>query len=163
VSLDGSDFSINEQRPFNPKWYSHKLNGPGVRYEVGLCLRTGDIVWVNGGVPCGEFPDLRLARDRYLKMIEEGERTVADDGYKDYRFIYPHLYPEFRACLKSIMARHETVNNRMKHWGCLNQCFRHRVKLHPLCFRAVANLTQLMIMLGEELFPVPVDVLLQGV
>lgn len=45
VSLDGSDFSINEQTPFNPKWYSHKLNGPGVRYEVGLNIRTGNMVW----------------------------------------------------------------------------------------------------------------------
>lgn len=163
MSLDGSDFSICEQTPFDPKWYSHKLNGPGVRYEVGLCLRTGDIVWINGGVPCGEYPDLKLARDLYLMMIGDGERTVADDGYRSHRFIYPQLYPEFRARLKTIMARHETVNKRMKQWSCLNERFRHRVILHPLCFRAVANLTQLMIMLGEELYQVDIDTLLNGV
>jgi len=44
VSLDGTDFSIYEPTPFDAKWYSHKLNGPGLRYEIGICLRTGDIV-----------------------------------------------------------------------------------------------------------------------
>lgn len=97
-------------------------------------------------------------------MIGDAERTVADDGYRDVqRFIYPQMYPGFRARLKNIMARHETVNKRMKQWGCLNQRFRHRVILHPMCFRAVANLTQLMIMLGEELYQVQVDVLMDGV
>lgn len=62
VSLDGTDCPIQEQSPFNKKWYSHKLNWAGIRYEVVLCIRTGRIVWVAGGVPCGEWPDLKLAR-----------------------------------------------------------------------------------------------------
>ena len=33
---------------------------------VGLCIGTGHIVWANGGFPCGEWPDLKLARDRLL-------------------------------------------------------------------------------------------------
>lgn len=149
VSLDGTDFSIYEPTPFDAKWYSHKLNGPGLRYEIGICLRTGDIVWVNGGVPCGEYPDLKLAREGYLNIIDEGELTIADDGYQDAaHFIYPQRYPEIGARLKVVMSRHETVNKRMKQWGCLKQRFRHRRILHPVCFRAVANLTQLTIMLG---------------
>ena len=38
ITLDGTDVSINEPSPFNNKWYSHKLNGPGLRYEVGICI-----------------------------------------------------------------------------------------------------------------------------
>jgi hypothetical protein len=34
--------------PFNKKWYSEKMNGPGVKYEVGVCVQTGMIVWFNG-------------------------------------------------------------------------------------------------------------------
>jgi len=159
VSLDGTDFAIYEPTPFNPKWYSHKFKGPGLRYEIGLCLRTGYIVWVNGGYPCGEYPDLKLARESYLEFIEEHERTVADNTYQDEHFIYPKRYPHARTRIKQILARHETVNKRMKQWGCLNQRFRHRIVLHPICicFRAVANLTQLMILLGETLFAVDVD------
>lgn len=44
VSLDGADFKIEEPTPFSPKWFSHKFKGPGLRYEVGLCIRTGYIV-----------------------------------------------------------------------------------------------------------------------
>ena len=44
ISLDGTDFRILEPSPFDPKWYSHKFKGAGVRYEVGICLKTGWIV-----------------------------------------------------------------------------------------------------------------------
>jgi len=37
--------SINEQSPFSPRWYTHKLNGPGLRYDIGLNIATGDVVW----------------------------------------------------------------------------------------------------------------------
>jgi hypothetical protein len=157
VSLDGTDFAIYEPTPFDPKWYSHKFKGPGLRYEIGLCLRTGHIVWVNGGYACGEYPDLKLARESYLDNIEEGERTIADNTYQDEHFIYSNRYPHLRAKIKHILARHETVNKRMKQWGCLSKRFRHRIVLHPICFRAVANLTQLMILLGEPLYQVDVD------
>ncbi|EFX70022.1 hypothetical protein DAPPUDRAFT_113096 [Daphnia pulex] len=54
VSIDGVDFRIMEPSPFNPKWYSHKFHGPGLRYELAICIQTGDIVWAYGGLPCGE-------------------------------------------------------------------------------------------------------------
>ena len=69
VSLDGTDFRIMEPTEFDPKWWSHKFNGPGLRYEVALCIRTGDIVWVNGGLPCGEWSDLRLARNAFIDSL----------------------------------------------------------------------------------------------
>ncbi len=31
--VDGTDFKIYEPAPFNPKWWSHKLNCAGLRYE----------------------------------------------------------------------------------------------------------------------------------
>ena len=30
---------------WNPKWYSHKYEGPGVRYEAAINIQTGDIVY----------------------------------------------------------------------------------------------------------------------
>ncbi len=51
VPLDGTDFEIMEPSEIDPKWWSHKFNGPDLRYEVGICIRTGDIVWDPGGLP----------------------------------------------------------------------------------------------------------------
>jgi len=30
VSVDGTDFRIQEPIPFDAKWFSHKFNGPGL-------------------------------------------------------------------------------------------------------------------------------------
>jgi hypothetical protein len=46
---------------------------------------------------------------------------------------------------KKILARHETVNKRIKQFCCLNFRFRHYLHLHPRFFHAVVNLTQLLI------------------
>lgn len=69
-----------EPSPFNPKWWSHKFNGLGSRYEVAISIHNGDIVWVNGGLPCGEWPDLRLARNTFIDHLEPGKKPLADAG-----------------------------------------------------------------------------------
>ncbi len=153
VSLDGTDFRIQEPQIFDRKWCSHKFKGPGVRYEIGLCIKTGEIVWAYGGFPCGAWPDLKLARDLYLHSINLGEKTIADDGYgdRDY-FIYPRAYPHINRYLKKVMSRHETINHRIRQFFVLHGIFRHDLSLHPICFHAVINLTQLSIESGEYLY-----------
>jgi hypothetical protein len=110
---------------------------------------------VHGGVPCGSWPDLVLARDLYTSMVEDGEMTVADEGYNDVNFfIFPANNPDSAALQKRIMARHETINRRLKLFKVLKEPFRHELTLHPKCFYAVANITQLMLVNGEPLFHV---------
>ena len=140
-----------EPTDFDPKWYSHKFRGPGLRYEVGLCIRTGHIVWAHGGLPCGEWPDLKLARDVFIYRLLPGEKALADKGYRDDNvFENPNGDPH----KKIILARHETVNARIKQFRCMRNTFRHALYLHPCFFHAVVNLTQLMITNGEPLFSV---------
>ena len=56
---------------------------------------------------------------------------------------------------KEKMARHETLNDRLKQFSCLHDIFRHDLSLHPLYFNDdVVNLTQMMIEQGEPLFSV---------
>ena len=43
ISVDGTDCRIYEPEPFDTKWYSHKFNGPGLRYEIGVCIVSGNI------------------------------------------------------------------------------------------------------------------------
>ncbi|KAI8802024.1 hypothetical protein BJ742DRAFT_912951, partial [Cladochytrium replicatum] len=144
VSLDGTDCKIQERAPFDRKWYSHNFNSPGLRYRVGLSIRPGNIVWVNSGVPCGEWPDINLARFAFVDALHGNERALADKVHKDPHVIYPQVGMN-GGKIKRIMARHETVDSRLKQFKILNQVFRHEVVDHPNCFKAVANIVQLNI------------------
>ena len=48
VSVDGVDFEITEPYPYervwSKRWFTPKFKGPGVRYEVAICILTGEIV-----------------------------------------------------------------------------------------------------------------------
>lgn len=151
--MDGIDFKIDEPKPFSRIWYSHKFHGPGLRYEIGLCIRTGQIVWVNGGYPCGEYSDLKLAREAYVLAVNRGELTLGDKGYNDRAlFILPS---ENNASYhKFIMSRHETVNKRIRQFNILKNSYRNARANHPMVFNAVVNVTQLIIENGEPLFNV---------
>lgn len=154
--MDGTDFRIYEPSPFDAKWYSHKFKGPGVRYEVGVCIATGHIVWIHGPFPCGSWPDLRIFRDSMQFALDDGELALADGGYRGCRSCEtPSGLNDFDQKMKAdARARHETVNRRFKHFFVLGHRFRHPLSRHSACFRAVANLTQLMIQNGEPLFDV---------
>ncbi len=152
-SLDGVDFPIEEPTPFSPKWFSHKFRGPGIRYEIGLNIRNGGMVWTHGGYPCGQYPDLTLAREAYTSSVNPGELTVADNGYNDAIYFIQKTARNFQNH-GTIMARHETVNKRIKQFKILKHRYRHGLEKHPSVFHAVANLTQLMIENGHPLFSV---------
>ncbi|KAH9146589.1 hypothetical protein AeRB84_009541, partial [Aphanomyces euteiches] len=163
VSLDGTDFAIQEPKPFDKKWWSHKLNRAALRYEVGICIRTGCIVWVHGGKPAGEWPDLKLAQDAYVLAVQKDEMALADKGYMNRRyFVNPKYYPSSAAAQKKIMARHETANARFKQFGVLKNIFRHKVEDHMTCFLSVANLVQIAIEcespFSQHVFQAQVDI-----
>ena len=81
ITVDGTDFRIQEPIPFNPKWYSHKFKGPGLWYEVAICIKTGWIVWVNGPFPCGEWPDRKIVQAGINHQLDDNEFYVGDGGY----------------------------------------------------------------------------------
>lgn len=88
-------------------------------------------------------------------MVDPDEMTLADDTYRDaLYFIHPHGYPESVQKQKQYMARHETVNGRIKSFRVLSAVFRHDLTFHSDCFHAIANIVQLMIMNGEPLYDV---------
>jgi hypothetical protein len=146
-----------EPWPFNPQWYSHKLNGPAVWYEIGVSIQTGWIVWANGPFPAGHS-DLKIARSRVIHLLAPGEKIVADGGYRDgfNRFESPTgertLYEKMKS---NARARHETVNSRIRRWRALTDIFRHNVGTrHAQVFYAILNITQLQILFEEPLFQV---------
>lgn len=149
VSLDGTDFRIREPFPFDRKWYSHKFKAAGIRYEIGISIESGDVVWASGGFPCGEWPDVKIAKELYV-YYAENEITLADKGYRDRRYFkLPENITE-----KRILARHETLNGRLKNFQILNSRYRHSLKNHPRVFHACVNIVQLCISNGEPLFKI---------
>lgn len=147
VSLDGTDFRIEEPQPFDKKWFSHKFNTAGVRYEIGISIVEAEIVWASGGLPCGEWSDLKIALDLYVDFTEN-EITLADKGYRQKKYF---KQPSNRM-EKKILARHETVNGRLKEFAILSHRFRNALHKHPLVFHAIVNVVQASIMNGEKLF-----------
>jgi hypothetical protein len=158
VTVDGTDFRINEPTPFSPMWYSHKYKGPGLRDKVALSIRGGDIVHINGPYACGAWPDITIFREVLIHKLLPGEMVEADRGYRGEptKIRTPVDYQTRREKKRKSRARacQETVNKRFKQWGCLKQCFHHDLSKHKHVFQAVVVLTQLSINNGEALFGV---------
>jgi DDE superfamily endonuclease len=147
ITVDGTDFLIQEPTPFLKKWYSKKFNGLAVRYEVGVAIQTGYIVWANRPFPPGEWPDVTIALNDLVYMFDNDERPVTDKGYRRHPCYFDCPWKHFdnqQHCRmkKLIRARHETVNRRFKVFRILKNKFRHPLKKHCDCFHAVANTVQ---------------------
>ena len=153
VSVDGTDCRIREPSMFDTKWFSHKFKGPGLRYEIAVAIHGG-IVWINGPYPCGSWPDLRIARDGIIHLLDEGEMLIADGGYggDPHIFTPTGLNDGWSRCMSMIRARHETLNGKLKNFNVLNQPFRHDLDKHQSCFLAVANLVEITIKAESPLF-----------
>jgi hypothetical protein len=157
MTVDATDLEIWQPKPFNKKWYSHKFHGPGLRYEIGVCIQTGDIVWVSGPYMCGRWPDINIFRDGLKNWLLPGEMVEADGGYRgDEKVRNPTNVRNHAELMKKKAARvrHETINGCLKNWGVLNQTYRHGPETHCDCFMAVAVLTQLTFNRGNRPYQV---------
>jgi DDE superfamily endonuclease len=163
VSVDGTDFRIKEPHPFSRANYSYKFNGPGIRYEVAVCIRTGDIVWVNGLFQPGLWPDIKIFRLDLAQQLLPGERVEADKGYLgEYpgrvKTHVPNQGPTERGMHAAVAARHETCNERFKRLEMLNAMFRvtgeSLMDKHCIVLHAAAVLIQLEFENGSPLYSV---------
>jgi hypothetical protein len=142
---------------FNKGFYGVKFNHSGVKYEVGICIETGHIVWINGPFRAGQN-DITISRTALLGALDREETAVADSGYKGEKH---HIRTPTVGTAKEIKmqdlarARHETVNSRLKIFRVLGaDYYRHGLIFHSSCFRAVAVITQLTFENGGEPFQV---------
>ncbi len=55
MSIDGTDFQIQEK---GKKFYSFKFKKSALRYEVALCILTGDICWISSPYAPGIWNNL---------------------------------------------------------------------------------------------------------
>ena len=142
---------------FDERFFSHKFRSSGLKFEVAICIQTGDIVWINGPFRCGAN-DITIARQALIPALDDGEMAEADGGYggESFRLSTPHEANTVEEFVMKGTARHrhETANRRMKIFQVLTQPFRHDLTKHSSAFRAVAVITQLNIQDGFPLFDV---------
>ena len=154
ISVDGTDFKIQEPFPFNKKWCSHKFNGAALKYEVAISIFSGDIVWVYGPHR-GAKHDITIFKENLRNKLDNGEMIEGDKGYIDGNWIRSkedYSTVKERREKGRLRNRHETVNRRFKCWSILKQEYRHDIKKHEYIFRSIANLTQMGIDAGDCLF-----------
>ena len=79
VTIDGTDMKV--QMHFDKRYFSHNFCSKGLRYEVGICISTGYIVWINGPFRCG-YSDIEIARQCVVGSLTLNETVEADAGYQ---------------------------------------------------------------------------------
>jgi hypothetical protein len=121
-------------------------------------MQTGDIVWIDGAFKPGRWSDLMTFRRNLKQPLAPGEMVEADNGCRgepNHARTADGFVPLVDDRTKwHARSRHETVNRRLKQWGCLKQVWRHDCQLHKTVFAAVAVITQLAFENGEPPFQV---------
>ena len=171
MTVDGTDFKIRQQTLKSPEimalsreeqysyfksWYCYKFKSSGVRYEVGVCIVTGNICWINGPFQPGIFNDIKIFQRDLKHRLLAGEQVIADQGYRGEplfaRIPDEQLdTPEETHFNQRARSRQENVNRFFKNWKCLSQTFRHDIKKHCVVFWSVAILTQISFDMNENL------------
>ena len=157
VTVDATDFLINEPTPFSSIWYSHKMKHAALRYEIAICIQTGWIVWVNGPYPAGQWPDLAISRDGLNQSLGRKEMFIADGGYRDkHGWSKTPSGHHTRLGRMEAVARawHECVNRYFKVFGAFDRRWRQHRKKHGVAFMAAANIVQARIQLEPTVFQV---------
>ncbi|CAB9500290.1 unknown protein [Seminavis robusta] len=142
------------------RWYSQKHRGPGVKYEVAVCIQTGDIVWFRGPFPCGQWSDKKIFTNKLIHCLDDDreEMVEADGHYTGYPFHIrmpkDYLSESDKVAKAIARARHETVNRKITSFGVMSHTFRHPLSKHKVCADAVAVCVQSAIECGEKPFQV---------
>ncbi len=139
---------------------SHKYAGKSaLRYELGIDILKGNLVWVEGPYPAGAWPDIKINLNSLASHLPPDKRVEANNDYVGHpdKIKCPNndSNPERNLGMQSAArSRHETFNGRLKNWGILETTYRHNIGLHGRVFTACAVITQLCVANGEPLFEV---------
>ena len=156
LSVDGTDFQI--AMSYRKEFYSFKFKKSGLRYEVGLNIKTGDICWVYGPFPPGDYNDLKIFNMALRGDLEPGEKAETDGGYRGAApgSVNCPVYevPSRKEMSQRVRNRQETVNKRFKNFNILKAVYRHDILDHQAVVMSIACLIQLSFVHGEPLFSI---------
>ncbi|MEL7339944.1 MAG: transposase family protein, partial [Bacteroidota bacterium] len=166
ITVDGTHCWINE--PIHPEWsqdrqyYSHKFAKAGLCYELGICIATSRLVWMNGPFRAG-MNDAKIFRDYGLRarLAQLGKKAIGDKGYRGYHeqvSIFNPLDPRNVKKFKSrALKRHETFNFMTKRFKCLDCRFRHDINHFKTCFESICVICQYQLEHDMPLYDVLIE------
>ena len=100
---------------------------------------------------------MKIFRLGLKDLLGPGEKVIADRGYRgDMRISAPDDTndKDHKYVMSVLRARHETLNGRLKNWGCLRQIYRHDRNKHHMLLQTAAVVIQVNISIGNRLFQV---------
>ena len=150
-----------------PTFSSHKFKKKSaLRYEVAVAIISGEIAWINGPYPAGQYNNVTIFRESLQTFLDAGERVEADDGYRGDPTICKvpadvlmRENEEEDAMQKRVQGCHEMVNAWLKNFRILAELYRHDETQHGYVFHAVAVIVQLAVKNGDPLHQVDHKVL----
>ena len=161
MCVDASDFRIHEPIPFDPVWFSHKFNGPALRYEMGVNIQTGHICWLNGPYPAGEYNDLEIFQLNLKGLLASNERVETDAIYQDDSCRIPNDFEghlPWAVQKAQARARHETINGSFKSFSILSEPFRNSKHHHYLVVQSIAAILQSEILEGRGTYQIEYNI-----
>ena len=81
MTVDGTDFRIPQKGAATKgkAFASHNYAGKSaLRYELGVDILAGNLVWIQGPYPAGKFTDIVIFNKVLQNFLEPGERVEAD-------------------------------------------------------------------------------------
>ena len=159
VMVDGTDFWICEPKPFAEDYYSHKLAKAGLHYEIGVCIQSGLIVWINGPFVVGKYNDITIFQSKMMYELLDREMVKADQGYVGQpnkicvKYELGVSENQFKAKTRA-MARGETINRRLNNFCVLTNRYIDKISMHSYVFGAVAVLMQSSLTTVSPIFKV---------
>ena len=135
MTIDGTNFCI-QQKGVAMKgnaFGSHKYAGKSaLRYELGIDILKGNLIWVEGPYPAGAWPDIKIFLNSLAGHLLPGERVEANSGYVGHpdKIKCPNndCNPVENLGMQSAArSRHETFNGCLKNWGILKRTYRHNI------------------------------------
>jgi len=105
LSVDGTDFRI--ELGYSKPFWSYKFKKSGLRYEVWLCILTGDICWWSG--PYAKCPGVLWADPNTAEMqqrVRSRQETV-NERFKNWAILstpYRHNLLEHQTVFGAIVV-----------------------------------------------------------
>jgi hypothetical protein len=160
VAIDSTDCPIERPASLIQRlFYSGKSKIHCVKYEVGVDVVDGLIVWLYGCVP-GSYHDLTITRmSGIAQHLLPGEFLFGDKAYTDPCFISPvrglpeHLTVDqktYNLVHSSIRVKVENTFARVKNFKIMSCPFRNDLTLHPIVFYVICNLVNVDIFLNKN-------------
>ena len=167
ISVDCVNFRAWEKKHptlnKDPKFYDHKHNSCGFKYEIALRVYEPKFAWIKGPIRCGKGDREVFKEDGLREKMRSGHGNkmgIADGGYEGQEAIgflcLPNsTNPRGLQQLKSrALCRHESLNGRLVDFGILQQTFRHGMECHKVALEAVAVIVQYQMDNGAPIFDV---------